>query len=135
MSPVLLDTNILSAILRGHPAAVARAKTYRAAHRRFTFSAFTRFEAIRGFKAKNASVQLLAFEAFCAANEVLPLTDAIFDRAADIYADLHGRGELIGDADTLIAATALENGLDVATNNVSHFSRVTGLKVHDWLAP
>jgi hypothetical protein len=41
---------------------------------------------------------------------VLPLTDAVVMRASDIYADLYRRGQLIGDADILIAATALDAG-------------------------
>jgi len=40
----------------------------------------------------------------------LPLTDAIVIRAATIYADLHQRGTLIGDADILIAATGSNTG-------------------------
>ena len=52
--------------------------------------------------------------------------------AAAIYADLYKRGELIGDADILIAATSLVNGFGVATNNEDHFKRITGLHVENW---
>jgi len=53
--------------------------------------------------------------------------------ASDIYADLHRRGELIGDADILIAASALVNGFGVVTNNVHHFGRIKELMVENWL--
>lgn len=53
-------------------------------------------------------------------------------RAAAIYADLQQRGELISDADILIAATALEHGLVIATGNVTHFGRIPGLQVVNW---
>ena len=56
-------------------------------------------------------------------------------RAADIYADLHQRGMLIGDADILIAATALEYGLDLVTNNTNHYARIVGLSLQNWLIP
>jgi tRNA(fMet)-specific endonuclease VapC len=63
---------------------------------------------------------------------VLPLTEPIAVRAAAIYADLQLRGELIGDADILIAATALEHGLAIATGNIVHFERIPGLQVVNW---
>ncbi len=45
----------------------------------------------------------------------------------DVYADLKQRGELIGDADILITASALIDGLTVVTNNEEHFKRVSEL--------
>ena len=36
MTQVLLDTDVLSAILRGHPTATAKAATYLATHNQFT---------------------------------------------------------------------------------------------------
>jgi predicted nucleic acid-binding protein len=64
--------------------------------------------------------------------EVYPyfLTYAILERYADIRRSLrppHGKG-LIGDVDTLIAATALERNLTVITVD-NDFKRVPGLNV------
>jgi len=42
---------------------------------------------------------------------------------------------LIEDADILMAAIALVNDLTLVTNNTSHFSRIPGLQLEDWLAP
>jgi tRNA(fMet)-specific endonuclease VapC len=64
---------------------------------------------------------------------VLPITDQIIVRAADIYADLHVHGQLIPDADILIAATALDHGLVMATSNVADFGRISGLRIDNWL--
>jgi tRNA(fMet)-specific endonuclease VapC len=133
-SPTLLDTDVLSALMRQLPVAVDRARTYLTDHSQLTISLVTRFEVLRGLKAKRATVQLAAFDSFCATNSVLPLTPAIIERASDIYAELHRRGQLIPDADLLIAATALEHGLVIATNNVTDFSRVNGLKIDNWLS-
>jgi predicted nucleic acid-binding protein len=55
-------------------------------------------------------------------------------QAARVYADLHRRGELISDADILIAATAMTRGLAVVTGNVAHFRRIRDLQVVNWLA-
>jgi tRNA(fMet)-specific endonuclease VapC len=48
------------------------------------------------------------------------LNDTIIVRAAEIYGQLYRTGNLIGDADILIAATCLENGHALATNNTAH---------------
>jgi tRNA(fMet)-specific endonuclease VapC len=130
----LLDTDILSAVMRQQPISMPRARAYLAAHHRLTFSIITRYEILRGLHAKNATAQLTAFARLCSASTVLPLTDEIVVRAAAIYADLHQHGALISDADILIAATALEHGLIVVTNNVSHYQRIAGIQLENWLA-
>jgi tRNA(fMet)-specific endonuclease VapC len=133
MQATLLDTDILSAVMRRHPTAVLRARAYLAAHHRLTFSIITQYEVLRGLHVKNATAQLAAFSRLCSVSVILPLTDAIAIRAATIYADLHQRGALIGDADILIAATGLEYQLVVATNNERHFQRITDIRLDNWL--
>ena len=129
----LLDTDILSAVMRGNPAVTARARAYLAEHAALSFSIITRYEVLRGLKAKNATTQLQAFDHFCETCHILPLTDEIVIRGADIYAALKQRGEPIGDADILIGASALVEGLIVVTNNEDHFRRIPGLDVDNWL--
>jgi tRNA(fMet)-specific endonuclease VapC len=133
MEPLtFLDTDILSLLMRNDPATCLRSKQYLSQHSELIISTITRYEILRGLKAKKATAQLAAFDAFCRRNEVLPLTDSILVRSADIYAELHSRGQLILDADIFIAATALEKGLQLATHNHSHFSRVSGLILGNW---
>ena len=132
--PALLDTDILSAVMRQHPSALAHARAYLAVHDHLTFSIITRYEILRGLHAKNATAQLAAFELLCDVSRILPLTDAIVVQAATIYAALHQRGTLIGDADILIAATGIEHGLVVVTNNQSHYQRIGDIKLENWLA-
>ena len=93
----------------------------------------TRYEILSGLKAVQSTRRIEDFNRFCAVNRVLPLTDEIVESASDVYADLRRRGELIGDADILIAATALVEGLVVVTNNERHFRRVARLQVENWL--
>jgi tRNA(fMet)-specific endonuclease VapC len=128
----LLDSDVLSALMKRDAVAVLRAREYLAQHSQLSFSTITRFEILRGLKAKQATSQVGRFELFCGACEILSITDAIVDRAADIYAELHRVGKLIGDADILIAATALDARLDLVSNNASHFGRVAGLNVISW---
>jgi tRNA(fMet)-specific endonuclease VapC len=116
--PVLLDTDILSAILRRDPVVTARVQDYLRVHQRFTFAIITRYEILRGLEAKRAARQRTAFDRFCAASTILSLSDAVVVLAAQIYADLYRRGELIGDADILIAATAIVESHNLATSGL-----------------
>ncbi len=86
-------------------------------------------------KAKGATAQLAYFEAWCQHFQILPITDAIIVIAADLWAVLKQTGQIIGDNDLLIAATALHHGLPLAPKNVAHFSRIAGLTVADWSVP
>lgn len=132
-SQAVIDTDILSAIMRGNPSATERARSYLKTYRQFTFSALTRYEVLRGLLAKKAARQLVAFDQLCAASQVLPVTDTIIVQGASIYASLSQRGDLISDADILIAATAIVHGLIVVTNNTQHFRRIQNLQVENWL--
>jgi predicted nucleic acid-binding protein len=59
----------------------------------FSFSIITRYEILRGLKAKNAIVQLRAFDRLCAGSQIVPLTDGAVVKASEIYAELRRRGE------------------------------------------
>jgi tRNA(fMet)-specific endonuclease VapC len=56
-----------------------------------------------------------------------PLTYAIVERYADIRRTLRPQGQLIGDIDTLVAATAIERQLTLLTTDTD-FQRVPGLQ-------
>ena len=133
-TPALLDTDVLSAIMRKNPLATERARSYLDTYRQFAFSVITRYEVLRGLLIKGATKQLATFDQLCATSRVFPLTDSIIVLGASIYADLYQRGELISDADILIAATAMSHGLAVVTNNEVHFRRVSDLQIQNWLA-
>jgi tRNA(fMet)-specific endonuclease VapC len=133
MDAALLDTDILSEVLKRRDALVIKnASNYLRSYGSFTFSIFTRFELARGLKEMKATRQLARFESFCRHLSVLPLTAFVFDRAADLWAMARQNGHPHGDADILIAATALERQLTLATGNQAHFAWVPGLKYVDW---
>lgn len=69
------------------------------------------------------------FQEFLRGMTVLPLTESVMRRFAAIRGELRIRGQIIGDPDILIAATALERDLELVTRNVGHFSRINGLRV------
>ena len=59
----------------------------------------------------------------------IPYTEATALEHARIWASLESSGQMIGDYDLIVAATAIERGSSVATFNQRHFSHVPGLKV------
>ncbi|MGK7872682.1 MAG: PIN domain-containing protein [Xenococcaceae cyanobacterium] len=57
---------------------------------------------------------------------------SVIERAAEIHADLRRRGRPVEDADILIAATAIANGLTLVSND-SDMSEIRGLAIENWL--
>ena len=51
---------------------------------------------------------------------------------AQIRADLEQKGQIIGNMDMLISATALANELILVTNNEREFSQIAGLRIENW---
>lgn len=133
MDAALVDTDILNEILKQRNSLVVqRAAAYLQQHGRFSISAFTRYEIVRGLKEINASAQLARFATFCQHADILPITNATFDRASDLWAVARRGGHPAHDADLIIAATALEHGLVLVTGNTIHFAWIPGLRVDDW---
>ena len=62
---VLLDTDMLSALIRKNPRVIAKARAYLAEHGQFTLSIITRYEILRGLKVKGATQQSTIFDRFC----------------------------------------------------------------------
>lgn len=136
MDLVLLDTDALSEVLKQrNPNVRKHARQYLRSHGQFALSAVTRFEVIRGYKDVGAATQLAGFFTFCGHSLILPVTDAIFDRAADLWVVARQGGHPRDDADLLIAATALEHGRRLVTSNAAHFAWVPGLAIDDWRVP
>jgi tRNA(fMet)-specific endonuclease VapC len=59
--------------------------------------------------------------------QVIPFERSAAELAGRIAGELERIGRPIGHADTMIAAIALQHGLDLATGNTAHFQRVQQL--------
>jgi predicted nucleic acid-binding protein len=62
--------------------------------------------------------------------DVLPLNQPILEKFARIRGTLRAQGQLIGNLDLLIAATALHHDLILVTRNLNHFRRISNLKLY-----
>ncbi|MYA18898.1 MAG: type II toxin-antitoxin system VapC family toxin [Chloroflexi bacterium] len=68
-------------------------------------------------------------QAFLSGVDVVDLDEETCRIFARERARLRAAGNLIGDLDLLIGATALRHGLTILTNNRRHFDRIEGLTV------
>jgi tRNA(fMet)-specific endonuclease VapC len=133
MNLALLDTDILSELLKQqNPAVQQNAANYLSEHGQFAISAITRYEVVRGLKSKQAWRQLNQFRSFCGNTLVLPISDAVLDRASDLWADARKGGHPGRDPDLIIAATALESSRVLITGNLAHFSWIPSLAIENW---
>jgi predicted nucleic acid-binding protein len=71
------------------------------------------------------------FRKFLRGVDVVPLNRRIVQRFARIRGTLRRQGQLIGDPDILIGATALHHDLDMVTRNTRDFARIPGLRFHE----
>jgi tRNA(fMet)-specific endonuclease VapC len=129
----LLDTNILSDLLRNPGGRVARRLAV-VGEPAVCTSIVVACE-LRYGAAKKGSPQLSArVESLLGSLEVLPL-DQPSDRSyAEIRLHLERMGKPIGPNDLLIAAHALALDLILVTENVDEFARVPRLPIENWLA-
>lgn len=133
MKPILIDTDILSEFLRGNSEVLGNAEKYLSTYDFLNLSIITHYEILNGLIYKDARNQLQRFVAFSEINRIIPLSISASKKAAEIYADLRKKGQPIGHTDCLIAGIALTNQLQLATNNIDHFSRIQGIELVNWL--
>jgi predicted nucleic acid-binding protein len=120
---MLIDSDVLVWLTRGHPGVAQRLNEIHP----WRISVVTYIELAQGCRDKT---ELARLKKGLAAHdtEVLPITPAISQRAADsIDALALSRGLRLADA--LIGATALEQDLTLLTANVKHFGAIEGLRL------
>jgi tRNA(fMet)-specific endonuclease VapC len=68
-------------------------------------------------------------EEFLSGVVILGLDEEICKRFGQLRGSLRKRGQIIGDFDLLIAASALRHQLTLLTNNRKHFEGIVGLQI------
>lgn len=131
---VVLDTNVLSELVKPAPNASVSQMVLDAPAGSLFASELTRYELRFGALLHPRPEHLWArIQAL-----ILPIptwmnvTAEVSERAAAIAASLKRRGRTVGAIDPFIAATALVLGCPVVTHNVRHFEIIDGLQVIDW---
>ncbi len=132
MSGYLLDTNILSDLIR-HPGGLVARRVEQVGQKEIFTSIIVAAELRYGCAKKGSAKLLERVQGLLETIPVLSLdmpTDAQYGL---IRAELEAAGQPIGMNDLLIASHALALGLTLVTGNKSEFSQVRGLKVENWL--
>jgi tRNA(fMet)-specific endonuclease VapC len=128
VNKALLDTDIYSEVLKAiNPTVAQNAATYRQSHGVLTVSVITKMEIVKGCQRVQSTSRMQKFLNALAKEEVLPFEESAAELAGRIAGELERIGQPIGMADPIIAAIALEHGLELVTGNIAHFQRVQQL--------
>lgn len=130
---LLIDTNIISFVLRERDSVLRRLTEALAADVTFVSSDVVDYEIRRYLVLKGASRQLGRYEALSRDWPVVSLTRQDWQAAANLWAEIHRAGRSIEDRDLLIAISALKEQATVVTNNTRHFEGL-GVPLVDWTA-
>jgi tRNA(fMet)-specific endonuclease VapC len=133
MKRCTLDTNIITAFLKKDLRVVSRVSDYLESFDRLTINIISYYEILRGLKDLGNEEKLRKFEEFVQENEFISIGKDTVIKAAEIYAYLKKQGNLIEDADILMASIAIVENLVLVTNNIKHFERIESLATENWM--
>ena len=129
----LLDTNILSNLVRQPQGAIAR-RIAELDEETICTSIIVAAELRFGAEKSGSDKLADRVDLILSAIEILPLELPVDREYGKLRHYLARNGTLIGPNDMLIAAQALCTGLTVVTANTGEFSRVPGLNIENWLS-
>ena len=135
MKRQMLDSDILSMFLKGHPGMAQNINIYLSHFDCLTMNIINEYEIRQGLAYKNATTQLAQFETFIANHEVLASDTKACKIVARLYANWRHAGRPLANGDLLIAAIVLANDCVLVTNNERHFTRIPGLTPENWKTP
>ena len=129
----MLDTNICIYVIKHKPETVFQ-KLQNINPEDVCISSVTYAELVHGVE-KSAAVEKnrLALSMLLANMEILDFDVDAADCYGKIRAALEKKGTPIGPLDMMIAAHAQSLGYTVVTNNVKEFSRVSALRIENWV--
>jgi len=130
----ILDTDICSYLMkRSQPALIERVKTF--APRDLKVSVITLFELEYGIQRSERRDSLRrVVRAFLENVALLDWAESAAREAGAVRAELAATGNPIGAYDLQIAGHARSLGATLVTNNIREFSRVSGLRLADWVS-
>ncbi|MCK5070916.1 MAG: type II toxin-antitoxin system VapC family toxin [Desulfocapsa sp.] len=127
----LLDTDIIIYSLKGNKSVINNIQNHADSPK--AISVITYGELVYGAeKSQHIATNLAKVHRLREIFPVIELSCAIMDTFASIKAELSKSGNMVGDFDLLIAATAISIGYCVVSNNEKHFIKISGLKYENW---
>jgi len=130
----VLDTNAVSALMKGEANVVAHLKRVERADVSLPqpVVAEISYGIERLPKSKRRDALASRFELLKTELGRAGWTDEVSDIFGRIKAGLERKGERIEDFDAAVAAHALAMGCVLVTANIKHMTRVPGLEIEDW---
>jgi len=128
----VLDTNIITALLRRDPQLVQQAARAAESGADLLLCPVVFYEILRGLLHRDAKKQLQQFLDYAAALLWEDFTRQDWQKAAEVWASLRKQGRPTGDADLLIGVYALQRQAIVVTANEKHFASL-GVQIENWL--
>jgi tRNA(fMet)-specific endonuclease VapC len=130
----VLDTNAVSALMKGAPAMVDRLAAAEPGHVGIPqpVVAEISYGIERLPRSRRRHVLQERFDLVCSELRRIEWTDAVSHAYGRIKVALERRGTRIEDFDASIAAHALASDATLVSSNVDHMRRVPGLRVEDW---
>jgi predicted nucleic acid-binding protein len=117
MTTVLLDTTVLIDVLRGRLDRRSLLTALVMSGRNLATSSISIAEVYAGMRPEEES----RTSVFLSSLECYPVTEAIARRAGSLKSTRARKGQTLSLADMIVAATALEHGLTLATDNRKGF--------------
>jgi tRNA(fMet)-specific endonuclease VapC len=128
----LLDTNVLSAVIKQPAGAVAQ-RLATMSEEALCTSIVVACELRYRARKKGSRALTTRIEQLLSNIRVEPMAADVDQHYAATRVALERRGQPIGSNDLLIAAHALALGATLVTHNLREFARVPGLKVENWV--
>ncbi len=133
----LLDTNAVSALMKGNPAVIRRLQQVNRAEVAIPQPVIAEIEFGIQRLPKSKRREALKQRLDLIRTEIArsPWTDSVSERFGFIKATLEAAGKPIEDFDAAIAAHALAEDAVLVTANIDHMARIPRLRVEDWGTP
>lgn len=130
----VLDTNAVSALMKGNEAFVERLASQTPADVAIPQPVIAEiaYGIERLPRSRRRSILQARFDLICSELSRVEWTDGVSHAFGRIKAALERRGTRIEDFDAAIAAHALANGATLVTSNADHMNRVPGLAIENW---
>lgn len=132
----VLDTDVLSAIVRGDAEAVRRLLSLQPGEVLVPqpVVAEVRYGLARLARSRRRSALEKRVGVLLRAMPRTEWTDDVSRRFGEVKAELERRGKRLEDFDLAIASHALALDATLATANVRHYERLANLRIEDWTA-
>jgi len=122
---ICLDTSVLIDFYRKSDKSKSLFLKLTNEYKVFAVSAVTQYELCLG----NSQEQNLFWDDFFSRIIILPFDTKAVKKSIGIYQQLKQQNKLIDMPDIMIAGTAIQNNMPLATLNRKHFERISGLQI------